>query len=116
MIRRSNEKISARKPGPFGGTGEVTMTCLLNNPEEMENKGRLFNHITVHPGGEVGYHVHSGDAETYYILSGTALYNDNGTEVTLYEGDVAYCAAGEGHSLKNNTDEPLEVIALILYA
>ena len=36
MIRKDNERISGRKPAPFGGTGEVTITCLLNNPEEME--------------------------------------------------------------------------------
>lgn len=116
MIRKSNERITAKKPGPFGGAGEVTITCLLNSPEEMEAKGRAFNHITVHPGAEIGYHVHTGDAETYYILSGSGVYNDNGTEVTLHAGDVACCAAGEGHGLKNNTDEPIEMIALILYA
>ena len=116
MIRKDNERISGRKPAPFGGSGEVTITCLLNNPEEMEGKGRAFNHITVYPGSEIGYHVHHGDAETYYILSGSGLYNDNGTEVQISAGDVAYCAAEEGHGLKNNTDQPLEMIALILYA
>ena len=56
-----------------------------------------------------------GDSETYYILSGKGLYNDNGTEVEIGAGDVTYCAPGEGHGLKCLGDEPVEMIALILY-
>ena len=35
MIRRSEEKISIRKPSPFNGVGEITVRNLLNGPEEM---------------------------------------------------------------------------------
>ena len=64
---------------------------------------------------EIGYHVHTGDSETYYILSGCGRYNDNGTITTVSPGDVAYCAPGEGHGLACVGDEPIEMIALILY-
>ena len=106
MIRRSEEKQSVRKPAPFNGVGEITVRSLLNGPEEMSQKG---------PGSEIGYHIHTGDSETYYILSGKGLYNDNGTEVEIGAGDVTYCAPGEGHGLKCLGDEPIEMIALILY-
>ena len=79
MIRRSKEKISVRKPAPFDGVGEITVRSLLNGPEEMSQKGRVFGHTTVYPGSEIGYHIHNGDSETYYILSGKGRYNDNGT-------------------------------------
>ena len=79
MIRRSDDKISVRKPSPFNGVGEITVRSLLNGPEEMENKGRVFGHTTVYPGSKIGLHTHKGDAETYYILSGSGKYNDNGT-------------------------------------
>ena len=81
MIRRSKEKISVRKPAPFDGVGEITVRSLLNGPEEMSQKGRVFGHTTVYPGSEIGYHIHNGDSETYYILSGKGRYNDNGTIV-----------------------------------
>ena len=42
MIRRSDDKISIRKPSPFNGVGEITVRSLLNGPEEMENKGRVL--------------------------------------------------------------------------
>lgn len=115
MIRRSNEKATIRKPAPFNGTGEITVRSLLNGPEEMSRKGRVFGHTTVYPGSEIGYHVHTGDSETYYILSGCGRYNDNGTITTVSPGDVAYCAPGEGHGLACVGDEPIEMIALILY-
>ena len=71
MIRKSIEKETVRKPAPFQGTGEITVRSLLNGPDEMSRKGRVFGHTTVYPGSEIGYHVHTGDSETYYILSGT---------------------------------------------
>lgn len=83
MIRRSKEKISVRKPAPFDGVGEITVRSLLNGPEEMSQKGRVFGHTTVYPGSEIGYHIHNGDSETYYILSGKGRYNDNGTIVEI---------------------------------
>ena len=35
--------------------------------------------------------------------------------VTVTAGDVTYCAPGYGHGLANIGDEPIEMIALILY-
>lgn len=115
MIRRSEEKDTIRKPAPFHGIGEITVRNLLNGPEEMSRKGRVFGHTTVYPGSEIGYHVHDGDSETYYILGGRGRYNDNGTMTEISAGDVTYCAPGEGHGLACIGDEPIEMIALILY-
>lgn len=115
MVRKSDEKQTVRKPAPFEGVGEITVRSLLNGPEEMSQKGRVFAHTTVHPGSEIGYHVHSGDSETYYILSGTGRYNDNGHETIVSAGDVTYTASGEGHGIACVGEEPIEMIALILY-
>ena len=114
MIRRSDEKTVITKPAPFDGIGEITVRNLLNGPEEMENKGRVFCHTTVHPGSQIGLHTHKGDAETYYILSGSGEYNNNGEITDVRPGDVYYCGDGECHSIKA-VGEPIEMIALILY-
>lgn len=114
MIRRSDEKtVEVKKM--FGGQGEAVMACILNGAEEMYGKGRVFRHLLLHPGCEVGWHVHQGDGETYYILKGHGLYNDNGTETEVGPGDVTFVDSGEGHALLNNGEEDLEAIALILY-
>lgn len=115
MVRKSEEKQVVTKPAPFNGVGEITVRSLLNGPEEMSQKGRVFGHTTVYPGAAIGYHVHHGDSETYYILSGTGRYNDNGTMTTVTAGDVTYTAPGEGHGIECIGDEPIEMIALILY-
>ena len=114
MIRRSSEKNVVTKPAPFDGVGEITVRDLLNGPDEMEHKGRVFAHTTVHPGAAFGLHTHKGDAETYYILSGHGEYNHNGTIIDVQPGDVYHCNEGECHSIRA-IDEPIEMIALILY-
>lgn len=114
MIRRKDDIQTVRKPAPFNGTGEITVRSLLNGPKEMYDKGRVFAHTTVYPGSQIGLHKHDGDAETYYIISGTGIYNDNGNIVEVHPGDVCFCGDGESHSIKAG-DQPIEMIALILY-
>ena len=114
MIRRSGEKrVETRKM--FNGEGQARMRLILESNAEMYDKGRVFNHLYLEPGCEVGWHVHHGDGETYLILKGLGLYNDNGITREVVPGDVTFVDDGEGHALKCISDEPLEAIALILY-
>lgn len=115
MIRRKNEVAATRKPSPFNGTGEITVRELLNGPEELYEKGRVFAHTTVYPGCRIGYHVHDNESETYFIMSGTGTFNDNGAEVEFEPGDVLFTGDGEGHSIAATHGEAIELIALILY-
>jgi len=115
MIRRSAEKNVVVKEHMFDGQGHSIMNQILHSPEEMYNKGRVFSHVVLEKGCEVGWHIHHGDGETYYILKGKGEYNDNGTIVEVYPGDVTFVDDGEGHSMINHEDEPLEMIALVLY-
>lgn len=114
MIRKNKEKVVEFREHFRQGEGGVTMRKLLNGPEEMYGKGRLFGHFTLEPGCSMGYHVHQNEGEAYYIYSGTGEFNDNGTITTVTAGDVTFTGADEGHSLKNIGSEPLELIALII--
>ena len=114
MIRRSDEKrVETKKL--FNGEGQVIIQNILNGAPEMYDKGRVFSHSVLKPGCEIGWHIHHGDGETYYILRGRGLYNDNGAECEVGPGDVTFCDDQQGHALKNIGDEDLEIIALILY-
>ena len=115
MIRRSDERVVETKRELFEGEGNVTIRSLLNNPEEMYDKGRVFAHSTLQPGCSIGFHIHENESETYYIYSGEAEFNDNGTIKTVSSGDVTFTGAGEGHGIKNIGNEELEFIALIIY-
>ena len=114
MVRRKDERLAERKQ-MFGGAGEALRVQILTGDEELYHKGRLFSHVCLEPGTEIGWHIHHGDGETYYILRGQGEYNDNGTLLTVGPGDTTFTDDGQGHSLKAIGDEPLEAIALILY-
>jgi mannose-6-phosphate isomerase-like protein (cupin superfamily) len=115
MIRKSENRNIDQKNNLFNGKGEVKIRHLLNNSEEMYNKGRVFAHSSLEPGHSIGYHVHNNESETYYILNGTAEFNDNGKIVTLEAGDVTFTGDNEGHGIKNIGEDVLNFIALILY-
>ena len=116
MIRKSNDKIVERIERKFGAEGYITVRSLTNTDEELNDKGRIFAHTTVAPHSGIGYHVHNGDTEIYYVISGKARYNDNGTWTTIEAGDVTFTPSGTGHGIDNDSDEPLEIIALIIYS
>ena len=96
-----------------GGNGFGHMKVLAT-PDQMYGNARLFNHVTMDPGCSFGYHPHEHETEFYYILSGEAIFNDNGTEVVLHTGDIAETGGGASHSLENRGDVPVELIALII--
>ena len=107
MIRKGSDRIVEKPQRKFGAPGFITVRQLINDPAELNGK--------VLPGNGIGYHVHVGDAEIYYVYSGKGEYNDNGTIVPIEAGDVTFCPAGSGHGVMCVGDEPLELIALILY-
>ena len=114
MIRRRDERTLDVKQ-MFGGQGQAKMYRILEGADEMYGKGRIFNHLVLEPGCEIGWHIHHGDGETYYILKGHGEYSDNGNIIAVSTGDTTFVGDGEGHSIKNTGSEPLEFVALILY-
>ena len=116
MIRKKDEcKIEFREH-MRDGKGTVEITNLIEGPEELCGKGRLFSKITLKSGCSIGFHIHDNDSELFYVLKGVAEYNDNGTVKTVFPGDVMICPAGTGHGVENVSEETVEIIAVIVYA
>ena len=113
MVRKNSKRIITRAP-IRGGNGDIESRRILNTPEELYGKGTIFNHCILQPGQSIGDHMHIGNNEIYYVLSGTGDYNDNGTLVKISAGDVTVCNDGESHGAVCTGTEPLEMIALIL--
>ena len=110
IIKPENMRTEIEDAGDLGK--KLNLQFLLDG--QVKNV-RTFAKATLEIGAEVKFHVHNGESETYYILSGCGTYNDNGKEVTVSSGDITFTADGEGHGLRNNGTEPLEFIALIVY-
>ena len=115
MIRKKDECEIEYREHMRDGEGTVEITNFITSPDELCAKGRLFSKITLKPGTSIGYHVHEGDSELFYILNGTAEYNDGGEVKTVTAGDVTICHEGTGHGIANHTDETVELIAVIVY-
>ena len=92
----------------FGGKGEVTLRPLLTDEQKM------YAEVTIPKGASLGIHQHTGNAESYYILSGTGLYTDDGKPYEVHAGDTTYCADGHCHGLENTGNGDLKFMALII--
>ena len=92
-------------------------TLFINDLVDFSGRNpklRTFALAKLIPGEEVEFHIHEGESESYYIISGSAMYNDNGDEVELAAGDATFTPSGTGHGIKNIGDDTLEFIALII--
>ena len=114
MVKRKGSYTVQKNENMRGGEGVVVIEHLLTK-EELYDKGRLYAKIIIEPGCSIGQHVHEGEMESFYIISGEAELSDNGELVTVYAGDSVLTPSGEGHSVKNIGDATLEIIALILF-
>lgn len=112
MYQYAHQQPTAKEQNPQG-VDKMTLTHLTDfagkNP-----KLRTFARVSLNPGEEVPFHVHRGECEYYYILSGTGSYDDNGTQVEATAGMVTFTPNGTGHGIRNTGSTQLEFMALIL--
>lgn len=115
MIRKYvDHKVEAMMPNE-ANLSAAALFQIAESEDDLYGKGRLFSIVTIDPGEEITYHRHMGEGEYYHILSGEGKYNDNGKIATVSEGDTTFCADGECHGIKNESDDLLVFIALIIY-
>ena len=113
MIKRAEEMIKTIKPQMRGGSGQALITEMLSTGE-YAGKARLFATITLEPGSSIGEHVHENEEEVFYIIEGTALYNDDGKEEILYKGDSCICLAGQSHSIANTAEKGTLIVEAVI--
>ena len=97
-----------------GGKGTMHIERLLQS-EEMGSGVKMYAKVTIDVNASLGVHQHIGDGESYYILQGRALYDDNGIKRELQPGDVTFTPDQGFHGIEN-IDEPLVFMALIIKA
>lgn len=102
-----------RVDNPQGGNGYLLKENILAPSETLGNVS-MYAKITLGPESTLGYHMHKGNGETYYVLEGEAIYNDNGVKRTIGPGEVTHTPSGSSHGIENPGDKPFVFMALIV--
>ncbi len=114
MIKRNADMTTDIKVQMRGGNGQAVIKSVLDKGE-YKGASRLVATITLEPGCSIGAHIHENEEEIFYIIKGTATYNDNGKTEILNVGDSCICLSGQEHSIANESeDEVLEIFAVIM--
>ncbi|MBQ7116641.1 MAG: cupin domain-containing protein [Clostridia bacterium] len=114
MIKRNADMTTDIKLQMRGGNGQAVIRNVLDKGE-YKGASRLIATITLEPGCSIGAHIHENEEEIFYILRGTAVYNDNGKKEILNAGDSCVCLSGQEHSIANESEsDTLEIFAVIL--
>ena len=113
MIRKKEEMEKEVRERMRGGVGNAEMLHVFRQ-KELHGKVRLFARMRLLKGCSIGYHLHDGEEEIFYILSGAGRVTEGEVTSVVGPGDAVLTASGGGHSIENLGDEPLEFLATIL--
>ena len=113
MIIRKADKTERFVKNVRGGEGDIIFNDIVLENLLPENL-MLCSVITIKQGDSVGKHNHHGESEVFYCLSGQGYVFDQGREVTFFEGDTLLTLYGEYHSIRNENEADLVIVALII--
>lgn len=113
MIKRRASMETEIRKRMREGSGEVEIQHIFKK-EELKGKARLVARITLKQGCSIGSHVHGQEEEIFYVLKGEGVATENGETVILKEGDAMVTGGGSSHSIENQSENPLELFAVIL--
>jgi mannose-6-phosphate isomerase-like protein (cupin superfamily) len=111
MIKHADEMLF-RERQMRGGDG-LCQTLDFLMPEEMQHC-RLFSTITMKKGTSIGEHNHENETEYYWIVSGEGVVTESDGEKVVKKGDLVITGDGASHAIRNEKDEPLVFLALII--
>ena len=95
------------------GVGAVHIEKILD--AELADKCALYAKVTIPAGSVLGYHEHHGNGESYFVLSGEGVYDDNGQKRVVRAGESTWTPDGSGHGFDNSQGKAdLVFMALIV--
>ena len=95
------------------GVGAIHIEKILD--EELGEKCGLYAKVTIPAGSVLGYHEHHGNGESYFVLSGEGVYDDNGQKRVVGPGESTWTPDGTGHGFDNSQGKvDLVFMALIV--
>lgn len=106
MIIDFNDIDEAKVMGFKGGQGE------LDTRNFVDEKCKIML-STLKPGASSGLHIHEGNCEIVYVLSGIATFHYDDKVEIAKAGQVHYCPMGHSHYMENLESEDLTYFAVV---
>lgn len=95
--------------GLRGGEGSV----LIEKANETMVNCKMYARITILPNSSIGMHEHIEDEEMVYVISGEGIAYINGEYQEIKTGEYHYAKRGNKHSIINNSQGNLVILAII---
>jgi len=112
MIKEVGEMRLETREKMRGGEGNVVIRHFFEK-KDFTAEVRLCAQLNLEPGSSIGMHEHSGEDEIYIVLRGTGLLDDGIVKKKIKAGDAVLTGNGQSHSVVNDGNESLEMIAVI---
>ena len=111
MVNERKDLAVDKRENMRGGNKYAEITKLSDTfPASV----RLFAEIRLIPGASIGYHVHENETEMFAFVSGSGIVRDDDEIRSVKAGDSMLTFPGHGHSVENNGEEDLVLIAAIV--
>lgn len=115
MIGRVGDIEPVRMESVRGGKCGVLFRYAMNFSDAAtdESAFQMVAHLQMDPGGSIGEHLHTDDAEIYAIVEGEGVYTEDGEEHEVSAGDMCVLQPGHTHGLRNTGAGPLIFFAIV---
>lgn len=89
-------------------------TVFIRKAPYLLDNMKMYAEITIPNGASIGMHSHEEDEEIITVLSGKGLLKTSEIEGIPFEkGDISLTKKGRYHSIENNEQEDLVLLAVI---
>ncbi len=113
MIKKAADMRTEPRENMRGGSGTATIVHCVEK-DDLKANARLCAKLILPPGSGIGEHQHMAEDEVFIVIKGTGLLHDGVTETRVNAGDSVLTGNGASHAIRNDGDECLEIIAVIM--
>ena len=113
MIKKNSERETEVRKNMRGGPGEVTIRHYFKK-DEINARCRLCARLSLLPGAGIGLHEHANEDEIFIIEQGKAVITEQGKEIEVEAGDSILTGKGASHAIRNSSETPLLITAIIM--
>lgn len=105
----SNNSKREKQMNCHGGKGYVIFREVFGK-ENFQSNIQFFHETIIPTGSEIGYHQHTGNEETYYVVEGTGCLIADNIKQKVKKGDAVITHSGSSHGLINTGKSDLKII------